>query len=116
MAKFGLAVDNVIAIELVTAEGRVLTASDREEPDLFWGLRGGGGNFGVAASFTYRLHPLTPVVGGLVAHPLSAAGDLLRFYRDVTASLSDLLSGARHEHPNGESRAVGGEQSRERWG
>jgi FAD/FMN-containing dehydrogenase len=92
MAKFGLAVDNVIAIELVTAEGRVLTASDREEPDLFWGLRGGGGNFGVAASFTYRLHPLTQVVGGLVAHPLSAAGDVLRFYRDVTASLADDLS------------------------
>src|SRR3990172_144756 len=92
MAKFGLAVDNLTAVELVTAEGRVLTASDGEEPDLFWGLRGGGGNFGVAASFTYRLHPLTQVVGGLVAHPFSAAGDLLRFYRDVTASLSDDLT------------------------
>jgi len=92
MAKFGLSVDNLLQVELVTADGRVITASEDEEPDLFWGLRGGGGNFGVAASFTYRLHPLTDLVGGLIAHPFEAAGDVLRFYRDVTASLSDDLS------------------------
>jgi FAD/FMN-containing dehydrogenase len=92
MAKFGLSVDNLLQVELVTADGRVITASEDEEPDLFWGLRGGGGNFGVAASLTYRLHPFNEVVGGLIAHPFEAAGDVLRFYRDVTTSLSDDLS------------------------
>jgi FAD/FMN-containing dehydrogenase len=92
MAKFGLSVDNLLQVELVTADGRVITASGDEESDLFWGLRGGGGNFGVAASFTYRLHPLTDVIGGLIAHPLEAARDVLRFYRDVTTSLSDDLT------------------------
>ena len=55
-------------------------------PDLFWALRGGGGNFGVATSFTYQLHPVQTVVGGLIAHPIEAAPDLLRFYRDAVAT------------------------------
>jgi hypothetical protein len=69
---------------------QVVTASAEQHPDLFWALRGGGGNFGVVASFEYRLHPVGPVVtGGLIAHPFSAAWDVLRHYRDVTASLPD---------------------------
>ena len=61
-------------------------------PDLFWALRGGGGNFGVATSFTYRLHPLQTVIGGLIAHPIDAAPELLRFYRDAVADASDDLT------------------------
>ena len=85
MAKYGLAADNLLAVELVTAEGDVLQVDAASHPDLFWALRGGGGNFGVATSFTYRLHPLQTIVGGLIAHPIDAAPDLLRFYRDAVA-------------------------------
>ncbi|MGZ4290747.1 MAG: FAD-binding oxidoreductase, partial [Gaiellaceae bacterium] len=91
MAKYGLAADNVSAVELVTADGRILDVTEASEPDLFWALRGGGGNFGIAASIEYQLHPLHTVVGGLIAHPIDAAGDLLRFYRDAVASASDDL-------------------------
>jgi FAD/FMN-containing dehydrogenase len=90
MSKHGLALDNVLSAEIVTAEGKVLTASAEENPDLFWAVRGGGGNFGVAASLEYRLHPVGPViVGGLVAHPFDRARDVLRFFRDITQSLPD---------------------------
>src|SRR4249919_933290 len=92
MAKHGLAADNLLAVELVTAEGDVLDVDATSHPDLFWALRGCGGNFGVATSFTYRLHPLEMIVGGLVAHPIDAAPDLLRFYRDAVADASDDLS------------------------
>jgi FAD/FMN-containing dehydrogenase len=92
MAKYGLAVDNLLAVELVTADGEVLHVDAASHPDLFWALRGGGGNFGVATSFTYRLHPLSTVVGGLIAHPIDAAPDMLRFYRDAVADASDDLS------------------------
>jgi len=92
MAKYGLAADNVLAVELVTADGAVLDVTEESEPDLFWALRGGGGNFGIAASFEYRLHPLSMVTGGLIAHPIDAAGDLLRFYRDAAPSSSDDLT------------------------
>ena len=85
MAKYGLAADNLLAVELVTAEGEVLDVDADSHPDLFWALRGGGGNFGVATSFTYRLHPVQMIVGGLIAHPIDAAPDLLRFYRDAVA-------------------------------
>ena len=91
MGKYGLAVDNLLSVELVTAGGEVLQASANEHPDLFWALRGGGGNFGVAASFQYRVHELPQVYGGLVAHPISAARDGFRFYRDFTADLPDEL-------------------------
>ena len=92
MAKFGLAADNVTAVELVTADGDVLNVTQESDPDLFWALRGGGGNFGIATSFEYRLHPLQMIVGGLIAHPIDAAGDLLRFYRDALSSVSDDLT------------------------
>ena len=93
LGRYGLAVDNLLSVQLVTADGRILTASEREHPDLFWGLRGGGGNFGVAASFEYRVHAVGPMItGGLVAHPFPRARDVLRFYRDVTASAHDELT------------------------
>ena len=92
MAKYGLAADNLLAVELVTAGGEVLQVDADSHPDLFWALKGGGGNFGVATSFTYRLHPLQTIVGGLIAHPMDAAPDLLLWYRDAVADCSDDLT------------------------
>jgi len=92
MAKYGLAADNLLAAELVTAEGDILHVDAASHPDLFWALRGGGGNFGVVTAFTYRLHRVATIVGGLIAHPIEAAGDLLRFYRDAVAGCSDDLT------------------------
>jgi FAD/FMN-containing dehydrogenase len=92
MAKYGLAADNLLAVELVTASGEVLQVDADSHPELFWALRGGGGNFGIATRFTYRVHPVTTIVGGLIAHPIEAAPDLLRFYRDAIADASDDLT------------------------
>ncbi|HXH05552.1 MAG TPA: FAD-binding oxidoreductase [Vicinamibacterales bacterium] len=93
MGRCGLTVDNLVSAEVVTADGRILTASAEEHPDLFWALRGGGGNFGVVASFEYELHPIGPTVtGGFVAHPLDRARDLLRFYRELTARVPDEMT------------------------
>ena len=93
MARDGLALDNLLSADVVTADGSVLHASADDNADLFWALRGGSGNFGVVASFEYRLRPLGPTVfGGLVAHPFSAAADVLRFYRELTSSASDDLT------------------------
>jgi FAD/FMN-containing dehydrogenase len=92
MAKHGLAADNLLAAEVVTAAGAVVRADAETEPDLYWALRGGGGNFGVVTSFTYRLHPVTTVIGGLIAHPIEAAPALLRFYREAVAGASDDLT------------------------
>ena len=90
MGKHGLALDNLVSVELVTAEGKILRASKDDAPDLFWAVRGGGGNFGVATSLEYRLHPVGPMVtAGPIVHPIGRARDLLRFYRDSTASLPD---------------------------
>jgi FAD/FMN-containing dehydrogenase len=90
MGKHGMALDNLRAVELVTAEGRVVRASGEDEPDLFWAVRGGGGNFGVVTSFEFQLHPVGPTItGGLVAHPFERAGDVLRYFREVTKSLPD---------------------------
>jgi len=90
MGKYGLALDNLRSVELVTADGRALHVSEDENPDLFWAIRGGGGNFGVAVSLEYRLHPIGPMItGGLICHEIGAARDLLRLYRDVTASAPD---------------------------
>ena len=92
MAKYGLAADNLLAVELVNAEGEILDVTQESDPDLFWALRGGGGNFGIATSFTYQAHPLELVTGGLIAHPVSAAPELFRFYRDAVADCSDDLT------------------------
>ena len=92
MAKHGLAADNVVAIDLVTAEGEQLEVTAESEPDLFWALRGGGGNFGVATAFTYTLHPVEAVTAGLIAHPIDAGPEMLRFYRDAVADVSDDLT------------------------
>jgi FAD/FMN-containing dehydrogenase len=71
MSKYGLALDNLLSIDLVLADGRTLTASNNDNADLFWALRGGGGNFGVAASLEYRLHAVGPTItGGVIAYPL----------------------------------------------
>jgi FAD/FMN-containing dehydrogenase len=92
MPKYGLATDNLLSARVVTADGRTLTASEQENAELFWGLRGGGGNFGVVSSFEYRLHEVGPtIVGGLVAHPFEVAADVLRFYREYTADAPDEL-------------------------
>ena len=92
MAKHGLAADSLLAVELVNAAGDVLDVTEASDPDLFWALRGGGGNFGIATTFTYRLHPLEMVTGGLIAHPVDAAPELLRFYRDAVADCPDDLT------------------------
>jgi FAD/FMN-containing dehydrogenase len=90
MGKHGLALDNLQSVELVTADGKVLRAGKDEEPDLFWALRGGGGNFGVVTSLEYQLHPVGPVVtGGPIVYPIDCARSLLEFYRDKTQSLAD---------------------------
>ena len=111
MGKYGLSADNLLSAEIVTADGRILTASEEENDDLFWALRGGGGNFGVVASFEYRLHPLGPLVtAGLVAHPFPAAGDVLRFYRDFTATAPDDLTvfGGMFHTPDGSGQKIAG--------
>jgi FAD/FMN-containing dehydrogenase len=89
MAKFGFAADNLTAVELVTADGAILNVTEDSDAELLWGLRGGGGNFGVAASLEFQLHHLPLITGGLVAHPFEAAPDLLRWYRDEVKGLSD---------------------------
>jgi FAD/FMN-containing dehydrogenase len=91
MAKYGLAADNLLSVELVKADGSIVAVDADSDPDLFWALRGGGGNFGIAASLQYRLHPLQTITGGLIAHPIDAAGDMLRFYREAATSASDDL-------------------------
>jgi FAD/FMN-containing dehydrogenase len=92
MGKHGMAVDNLLSVEVVLASGEVATASEDTDPDLFWALRGGGGNFGVVTSFEYRTHPLASVLGGPVLHPLVAAPQLFSFYREFAADLPDELS------------------------
>jgi FAD/FMN-containing dehydrogenase len=94
MGKHGLSCDNLISADLVTAAGELVTASAEENPDLFWGLRGGGGNFGVVTSFEYRLHPVGPVLAGMVIYPMSEAREVLRFYRDFARGCPDEMLAA----------------------
>jgi FAD/FMN-containing dehydrogenase len=94
MRRFGLACDNLLSADVVTADGRLLTTSADERSDLFWGLRGGGGNFGVVASFEYRLHRLGTILGGLLIYPYARAGEVLRRYRDLTGGAPDELGSA----------------------
>ena len=88
--KFGLTIDNLLEAELVLADGRVVTASESEHPDLFWALRGGGGNFGVVTAFTFRLHPMHTVICGPTAWPASATADILAWFRDFPRPDEDL--------------------------
>lgn len=91
MGKHGLSLDNLLAVDIVTADGRFLHASKSENPELFWGVRGGGGNFGVVTSFEFQLHPLGQVLGGLVIHPLEKAREAIQFFRAFTATAPDEL-------------------------
>jgi FAD/FMN-containing dehydrogenase len=91
--RFGLACDNVESFSLVTADGRFLRASASENPDLHWGLRGGGGNFGVVTAIEYRLHPMNPtILGGNLVWPLDQARDVLRHYRDIATDAPDVVN------------------------
>jgi FAD/FMN-containing dehydrogenase len=93
--KHGLAVDNLLSVDVVTADGRLLTASEEENDDLFWGLRGGSGNFGIATSFEFRLHPIGPiVVGGFLLYHAERGAEGLRFYRDFIAEAGDDVGGS----------------------
>jgi FAD/FMN-containing dehydrogenase len=92
--KHGITCESLLSAEVVTADGRVLRASADENPDLFWGLKGGGGNFGVVTEFEFRLHPVGPIVfAGMILHPRAAAPELLRFYRDFMEQAPDEAGG-----------------------
>ncbi len=92
MGKHGLACDNLLSVDIVTADGELLTASETENEDLFWAIRGGGGNFGIVTSFTYQLHPVGPtILGGMVLYPMDQAKEVLRFYRTFSRSTPDEL-------------------------
>ena len=84
MGSYGLSCDNLLSVDIVTADGKLVKASASENPDLFWGVRGGGGNFGVVTSFEFRLHPVSQLLGGLAIHALEQAREVLQFYRDFT--------------------------------
>jgi hypothetical protein len=91
---YGLACDNLLSADVVLADGRLLTASTQQNTDLFWGIRGGGGNFGVVTSFEYQLHPVGVVLAGALSYPLSTAPQVLRFYNDFVKAAPDELSTA----------------------
>ena len=106
--RFGLACDNVTSFDVVTADGHFLRASDDENMDLYWGLRGGGGNFGVVTSITYRLHPMDPtILGGYIAWPLDQARDVWRHYRDIALDAPEVVSLMPDMHWEGETPMVG---------
>jgi hypothetical protein len=93
MRRCGLACDNLLSVDIVTADGQLRTASSMEHADLFWGVRGGGGNFGVATALEYRLHPVGPLVlGGLILHPIAQAREATQFYRAFMHTAPDELS------------------------
>jgi FAD/FMN-containing dehydrogenase len=101
--KYGLSCDNLLSADVVLADGRIVTAGDAENEDLFWGLRGGSGNFGIVTSFEYRLHPVGEVLAGPVFHPFSEATDVLRFYQQFSREIPDELNtvGALLHTPEG---------------
>ncbi|MHA2109793.1 MAG: FAD-binding oxidoreductase, partial [Candidatus Hodarchaeales archaeon] len=91
--KYGLTIDNLISVDMVTANGEFLTASNTENEDLFWGIRGGGGNFGIVTSFEYKLQKVGPIVlGGMLLHSMDKAREFLRFYRDFIVNAPDELT------------------------
>ena len=91
--QFGLAIDNLLEADVVLADGRFVRASEAEHPDLFWALRGGGGNFGVVTSFVFRLHPLPTLTAGPMLWPLERSAEVLRWYRDFLPTAPDELNG-----------------------
>jgi FAD/FMN-containing dehydrogenase len=108
MRRYGLACDNLLSVDVVTADGRWLCASATEHAELFWGLRGGGGNFGVVPSFEYRLHPLETMLAGMVIYPMAQAKAFLKRYREVTSTAPDELGSlvALGTLPDGTQAAV----------
>jgi FAD/FMN-containing dehydrogenase len=91
MGNFGLACDNLISVDVVTADGQFLTASKSQNEELFWGLRGGGGNFGIATSFEFQLHPVGSMVGGMLIYQLDQAAEVIKFYNEFTRESPDEL-------------------------
>jgi FAD/FMN-containing dehydrogenase len=110
MGRYGLALDNLVGAEVVTANADVVTASDSSHPDLFWALRGGGGNFGIVTRFDFRLHEVGPMLlGGPMVYPIDQAEDVLRFFREFTSGemSDDLIATAGVQyHPDGSERPV----------
>jgi len=92
--KYGLACDNVVSVDVVTADGQFLTASADENVELFWGMRGAGANLGIVTSFEYRLHPVGPVLGGMVIYPISKGKEVLGFFDEFSATCPDEVSTA----------------------
>ena len=92
MGSHGLTCDNLLSVDIVTADGRFLTLSDQSHPELFWGIRGGGGNFGIVTSFEYRLHPVGELLAGLVVYPIAYAREALDLFRETTSSAPDELT------------------------
>jgi FAD/FMN-containing dehydrogenase len=92
MGAYGLAADNLLSAQVVTADGQLVTANAQEHPDLFWGLRGGGGNFGVVVSLEYRLHPLATVLSGMLLYPLEQARTVLHRFNEFIATAPDELT------------------------
>jgi FAD/FMN-containing dehydrogenases len=92
--KYGLACDNVLSLEVVTADGQLLTASPTQNEDLYWGMRGAGANLAIATSFEYRLHSVGPVLGGMIIYPIEKGREALRFFDEFSASAPDELSTA----------------------
>jgi FAD/FMN-containing dehydrogenase len=90
--KYGLACDNLLSVDVVTADGQLVTASESENADLFWGVRGAGANLGIVTAFEYRLHPVGPVLGGMVLHPLSKAKEVLHFFDEFSSTAPDELT------------------------
>jgi hypothetical protein len=108
--RYGLSCDNVVSFDIVTADGSILRANGKENPDLYWGLRGGGGNFGVVTSIEYQLHDMDPIVlGGTVAWPLAQARDVLRYFRDISLDAPEVveLSPNLHTEPDGAMVEIG---------
>src|SRR6266481_5419304 len=106
--KHGLACDNLLSVDLVTAEGMMLTASAADDAELFWGLHGGGGNFGIVTSFEYRLHPIGPLLAGPVFYPFPKAKEALALYRDFATSIPDEVNtvAALMNSPDGDPLAA----------
>ena len=101
---YGMSCDNLLSADVVLADGSIVTASADENADLFWGLRGGGGNFGVVTSFEYRLHPVTSILGGMLLYPIERANEVLRVVRDFNQTSPDEMSvfGAMLTSPEGD--------------